>query len=610
VVSSLTPSITLVSGPINGSLIHRDGKTLAVYGDPRENAPPVERVLFTHGRRDVVWAGRSLVKAGAIAIVPAADKWMFTDVREFWGKFYETGRFHDYSNQSTRILSQPFPAVTTVRGSNRIVWRGISIDVLDTPGYTRGAVSYLLDLDGKRIAFTGDLIYGDGKFLDLYTLQDALPDFKENGYHGYAARASGVIESLHKIAAWKPDLIVPVRGPVITNPPQAMQTVIRRMQAVFRSHFVIDAMRWTRGDDKINAIAARVLGEQPTGWMPAAETQPRPPQWIIPIANSRLILSKAGNAFLVDCGVRNVVPELRRLHAQGRFKNLEGIYITHYHDDHTDYAQAVAEEYRCPVYAVAEMRDILERPEAYRMPCLTHNAIRSVTARTENAKQRWNEFELTFFYFPGQTIYHGGLLLKKDSGERIFFVGDSFTPSGVDDYCLTNRNLLPPNKGFVYCLGILRKMGFDYQLINQHLLPTFHFSHRQIDFMLDTWKKRVSLLHDLFPWDDPNYGVDEQWARFYPYTSRAAAGRPLQLQVIVRNHSPKRQEYMITPHVPAGWTVAASPLKIRLRPRQEGSIAVPIKPAPRARGLSVVTADVSFGNWDLHEWFEALVSVQ
>src|SRR5213079_2425167 len=42
--------------------------------------------------------------------------------------------------------------------------------------------SYLLELDGKRIAFAGDLIYGDGKFIDLYSLQDAIPDVKEDGY--------------------------------------------------------------------------------------------------------------------------------------------------------------------------------------------------------------------------------------------------------------------------------------------------------------------------------------------------------------------------------------------------------------------------------------------
>jgi len=80
-VETLTPNATVVRGPVNGVLIRRNGKALAVYGDPRENAPAVERVLFTHGRRDVVWAGRGLVRRGAEAVVPAGDKVMFTDVK-------------------------------------------------------------------------------------------------------------------------------------------------------------------------------------------------------------------------------------------------------------------------------------------------------------------------------------------------------------------------------------------------------------------------------------------------------------------------------------------------------------------------------------------------
>ena len=39
-------------------------------------------------------------------------------------------------------------------------------------------------------------------------------------------------------------------------------------------------------------------------------------------------------------------------------------------------------------------------------------------------------------------MYHDGLLVKKDGGESVFFVGDSFTPSGIDDYCLLNRKCM------------------------------------------------------------------------------------------------------------------------------------------------------------------------
>jgi glyoxylase-like metal-dependent hydrolase (beta-lactamase superfamily II) len=607
-IEKVTASLSVARGPVNGVLIQRGGETLAVYGDPRPNPVRATRVLFTHHRRDVVWAGRAMVEHGAEAVGPEAEKALFDGAALFWDH-YRTGRFHDYADQSSRVLAEPLSLAKTVRGGGAIDWQGLAIRVMDTPGYTRGAVSYLIEIDGKRVACVGDLIYGNGQILDLFSLQDALPQLKEDGYHGFAARAGDVVESLRKIAEWKPDMLIPARGPVIRNPDEAIGTLTRRLQDVFASHFAIDALRWYRGDDKIRAMAARVLGPKPVDWMPMAEkVQEKLPEWIIAITNSRLIVSRTGSAFLVDCGNRRVVEEVRRLKREGAIKQLDGIYITHYHDDHTNLAQELASEFHCPVYFCREMRDILEHPEAYRMPCLTPNAIHSVHPMEQGATQRWNEFEFTYSYFPGQTIYHGGLVAKRDDGQTIFFVGDSFTPSGMDDYCLLNRNFFAPEKGFLDCLNDIKKMTGDYLLINEHVPPAFRFSPRQIDFMIQTFEKRRQLLSPLFPFDDPNFGVDEEWARFYPYTAEAAAGGRVDMKVILRNHSSSQQEFRVTPHVPPGWKAPRGPLRVSVGPRQERSVNVPITVG--SAGLKIVTADVAFGPWDMREWSEAMVTVK
>ena len=605
---TLTPGVSVVRGPVNGVLIRRHGETLAIYGDPSPNPVQARLVLFTHHRRDVVWAGRRMVERGAQAIAPDAEKSLFTGVEQFWDH-YRVTRFHDYANQSSRILAEPMPLARTVRGGDTIEWQGLSIRVMETRGYTRGAVSYLIEVDGKRIACVGDLIYGQGQLLDLFSLQDVIPQVQEDGYHGWAARAGDLVESLRKIEAWKPDVLIPARGPVIGDPPRAIETLIRRLQAAFASHFAIDALRWYRGDDKIRAMAARVLGPTPVRWMPIAETvEEKVPEWIIPITNSRLIVSRTGAAFLVDGGNQKVVKEVKRLKRQGVIQQLDGIYITHYHDDHTDMAQAMADEFHCSVYFCREMRDILEHPEAYRMPCLTPNAIHSVHVMEDGAKVRWNEFEFTYSYFPGQTIHHGGLAVKKDNGRTVLFVGDSFTPTGMDDYCLLNRNFLSPEKGFLDCLNAIKRMTGDYLLINEHVPPAFHFSPAQINFMIETFEQRRTLLSQLFPWDDANFGVDEQWARLYPYSAEAAEGGSVELKVILRNHSASRQEFRITPHVPPGWKAPRAPLVVSVAPRLERSVTVPLTVGKA--GLKIVTADVAFGPWDLREWMEAMITVK
>jgi len=602
-VETIGPGVSFVSGPVNGVLIERPGGVVAVYGDPRPKPSPARMVLFTHHRRDVVWAGRTVVRQGAQAVAPEAEKALFSGVPDFWSR-YRTARFHDYANQSSRILAEPVPLARTVRGGDIVE----GIQVLDTPGYTRGAVSYLIEAGGKRIACTGDLIYGDGRIFDLYSLQDAVPVAKEDGYHGYAARAGDVVASLRKVAAWKPDLLVPARGPVIRDPAAAIDALIARLQAVFASHFSIDALRWYRGDDKIRVMAARVLGPAPVEWMPMAETMEQQlPPWIVAITNSRLIVSRSGAAFLVDCGNSRVVEEVRRMLREGKIQKLDGIYITHYHDDHTDMAQAMADEFHCPVYFCEEMRDILEHPEAYRMPCLSPNAIHNGRPMKDGERQTWNEFEFTYSYFPGQTIYHGGLLVRRDS-QSILFAGDSFTPSGMDDYCLLNRNFMPPEPGFLECLRQIQKVTGEYLVINQHVAPAFRFSPAQLDLMISTFSKRRELLAALFPWDDPNYGTDDSWARFYPYTTVGAVGGPVPLAVLLRNHSAKAQEFRVTPRAPGGWRAPAGPLTISVPAHAERTVHFAVTPG--AAGLGIVTADVAFGEWDLREWAEAMVTVK
>jgi glyoxylase-like metal-dependent hydrolase (beta-lactamase superfamily II) len=597
---NITPSVSVVRGPVNGVLITKNGKTLAVYGDPREKSVHADKVLFTHHRRDVAWAGCAMVEQGAEAVYPAAEEQMFSGVAAFWAKY---SQFHDYSNQSTRVLTSPIGSGRAVRGGDHVAWNGLDIEVRDTPGYTRGAVSYLLVADGKRIACVGDLIYGDGRILDLFSLQDAIAETKEDGYHGYAARAAEVIASLRQIAEWKPDVVIPARGPVIRNPQEAIQKLIGRLQDVFASYFAVSALRHYRGDEKLKIQARRILGDRRVDWMPMAKTAD-PPSWIRVIGNTRVIVSSSGNAFVVDCGNRRLLDGVKQMQRDGVFKTVEGIWVTHYHDDHTNFVQTASEELNAPVFSTPQLKDILARPIAYKMPCLTPNPIKNLTVVADGSSRRWHEFEFTYSYFPGQTLYHDGLLAKKDGGETVFFIGDSFTPSGIDDYCVLNRNFVEPEHGYEYCLNYVKRAKPDW-LVNEHVDPAFHFSDAQIDTMLKNLQERRLQLAALFPWDDPNFGIDEQWARFYPYRSEAKAGERIELKVILLNHSPVQREFVITPHVPGIGT-----FKIKVAPRSTGEVVIPMTVGGKPGGPAVITADVSFGQWELREWMEALVDVK
>jgi glyoxylase-like metal-dependent hydrolase (beta-lactamase superfamily II) len=597
--AELPASVTLTRGALNGIRIG----PVAVYADAAGQSAAPEYILFTHARRDAVNAASGAVQRGAAAVGPALERTQFENPSSFWEPF-EKARFHDYAQPSTKVPVEAVRISRAVRGGEKLDLKGKQFEVVDTPGYTRGAVSYICDVEGKRIAFTGDLIVRDGRLPDLYSLQDAIPDAKARGYHGYAARAGALIASLRRIAALKPDVIVPVRGPVIEHPQEAISHLTGRLQQLMASHFSTDALLWYWGPDNLKVRSSSALDGKPVDSMPMADQQALP-AWIIPIANSRLIVSKTGAAFLVDAGYRDILKRLGELREQGKFRKLEGIWITHYHDDHTDHVQSVSDHFGAPVYYTDTMDEILRYPGWYRMPCLTVAPIKG-SAQADGRKMQWQEFELGFYRFPGQTLYHGGLHLRRETGEEIFFVGDSFTPSGIDDYCLYNRNISREGEGYLYCLDLLRRFPKTW-LINQHVEPMFRFSDAHYTRMNRELTARMRLLDELSPWPDRNFLVDESWARLYPYGQEVARGE-FEVELRLMNHSPRAQRFEIKWNAPAGMAFISGDQSVQIAGRTEGRAKARFR--AEESGLHILTIDVSFGDYRLPQWTEAMVRVR
>ena len=593
---ALPSNVQLKPGAVNAVRVG----AVAVYSDP--GPQPARYVLLTHARRDVAAAGEAAVRRGSAAVIPEREQEYLTNPMSFWEKF-ETARFHDYAQPSTKVPARPIPAGRRVRGGETLDLEGLRFRVLDTPGFTPGAVSYILETQGKRVAFTGDLILEGGRLADLYSLQDAIPESKTRGYHGYAARAGALVASLRQIAEAKPDILVPARGKPIEDPQAAIDSLIRRLQSLMTSHFETDALLWYWGEESLRIRSRSVLDGKAVNSMPMAR-QERLPSWIVPIANSRLILSQSGEAFLVDGGYRDILKTLEQTRQQGKFRRLTGIWVTHYHDDHTDHVQSVSDHFGAPVYHTEAMTDILLHPSRYRMPCLTTSPIAG-KPQPDGRKLQWNEFEMTFHYFPGQTLYHGGLHIRRNTDE-IFFVGDSFTPSGIDDYCLHNRNFLREGEGYLYCLNVLNRYPKAW-LINQHVEPMFQFDDSHYERMRRELRKRMQIIDELSPWPDRNFMIDESWARVYPYAQEVSPGE-FTLELRVMNHSAAGQDFQVKWRPPAGIQLISEEKSVQIRAQSEGRATARFRPV--RPGLHVVTVDLRFGKYELPEWTEAMVRVR
>jgi glyoxylase-like metal-dependent hydrolase (beta-lactamase superfamily II) len=603
----VTSSLSVQSGPVNAVVIQKDDARLSVYGVSDRDSPRMEQVLLTHHRRDVAWAARLAVDAGAAAVAPAAEADLLAHPGTFWNAFTQN-RFHDYAQQSTKILASPLEVDRWVKQGDIVNWRGLQFQVLDTPGYTRGSISYLTKLDGKKIAFTGDLIYGEGQLVDLYSFQDEIPDAQVRGYHGYGGRLAQLLESLKLIALHQPDIIVPARGPVIRDPAKAIETLTLRVKALYRSYLSTNALHWYFKQDRMQICADRILEKGfPVTLMPYCHYE-ETPEWIWIKSTSRLIISDSGHGFLLDCGGQGVIDGIDQLIESGTVTQIDGIFVTHYHDDHTDMVEAASKKYDCPVYATREYIDILRNPAAYHMPAMTSNAISNLKLVGNGQSIRWNEYNFTFQFFPGQTIYHGALLVRRKGEPPVFFIGDAFSPSGVDDYCVLNRNLVGEDEGFLLCLKKVERIKEDTWLINEHIPHVFRFNDDEMLYLKSHYRARRNMLKELFPWDNPNYGIDEQWAVFYPYGTTAAARATVNLEVRITNHSSHRRSYQVTLHLPEGMTLVSGPRALSLAAGKSGSVRVQVQ-LPASPGNYLVTADVHSEGMAFNRWVEALVTV-
>ena len=161
----------LCDGP-RGLLIDPSGidlqKTLVRLGITQ-----IEHVLFTHHHRDNT-AGFPIADNVRIGVPEKEASW-FTEVETFWND--PQYRWHLYNYHPHNLMLADAISVTdTYTDGTQIAWGSASVKVIETPGHTDGSVTYLVDVDNKRFAFSGDLIYDEGKLWELYSLQKGTAD--------------------------------------------------------------------------------------------------------------------------------------------------------------------------------------------------------------------------------------------------------------------------------------------------------------------------------------------------------------------------------------------------------------------------------------------------
>ena len=230
-------------------------------------------VLLTHHHRDQGQGLPRAVEHGARVHVPPVEVELFTAVDQMW-RARQLDNTYLLRDDRFSLLA-PVPVTSTVPEYRTQDYAGVSFRVLPTPGHTVGSVSYLLERAGRRLAFSGDLVYAPGKVWSLASTQWS---YTEN--EGPAM----TVLSCRLLADERPDLLLPSHGEPMPDPAAALGLLAGRLQEYVDSRRSTpwDLERWLR--QPYLALSEHLLMNRTS------------------TAASYVLLSESGEALLVDYG--------------------------------------------------------------------------------------------------------------------------------------------------------------------------------------------------------------------------------------------------------------------------------------------------------------------
>ncbi|MGW2344243.1 MBL fold metallo-hydrolase [Streptomyces sp. NPDC001661] len=565
----------------------------------------VTDILVTHHHRDQVQGLARAAREGIRIWVPPVERDLIDAVDEHW-RTRPLDNDYDVRQDRFSLLNQ-VPVTGTVAEYRTARYGAFDIHTLPLPGHTVGSVGYVVDVDDRRLAFTGDLIHGEGRVWSLAATQWAYTGWHPNaGVEGAAATILSSIQLLDH----EPDLLLPSHGETVTDPPAAVTRLRTHLQEL------IDMRRATPWEPEPMLASP---------WKPVT---PHLLRNVTSMANSYALLSDSGTALLIDFGFDLTTglpgghdrssrrPLLASIEALRRDHGIERVDValpTHYHDDHVAGFNLLREVHATQVWAPGHIAPVLAAPARWDLPCLWYDPIPVDRALPDNGTVRWREYEIGVHELPGHTLYAAAYSFTVD-GRRVIATGDqqntAWTPDGGQpellNYQYRNRFRIDD---FVRSAELYQRLRPEV-MISGHWQP-FEVSDGYLD-MLSTEGARLARLHrELLP-RDVDFDAEGFGARIFPYRSAPAPGGTVPLTVEVRNPFPRAETARLELVVPPGWRADPPVRRLKLSGREvaEARFTLRVPADAPAAERTRVAVDLTVGQMAFGQQAEALVSVR
>ncbi|MBA7637676.1 Hydroxyacylglutathione hydrolase [subsurface metagenome] len=575
------------------AIVHKSKAVLVDFGSgeilnilPEINVDKVDFILHTHYHRDQCFGDKLAMEQSIKIAGPEREMKLFNSAEEFWKikSYYDIYFFKPTFFTSTYNI----PLDVTFKNKDNFNWEPYQFKIIDTRGHTKGSISYLVEIDGKKLAFTGDLIHSGGKTITYYDLQYYYNDNGENGI----IRS---FDSFKRLLSNTPDILLPSHGEIITKPKDEigiLKEKFERAREIFGT--------------KLASIEHAFSPEIDPGIRPVNLKKEFPSVIHRGFSPPYIIKGTQQNCILIDfagCSFFGYTEtQLKEMLDRFDIKTIDFIIPTHYHDDHTAGFQLLQQKCNLKVYALENIVDVLENPTHYRIGCLVDTPIKVDRVLKDGEILNWDKYEFKVYHFPGQTEYHMGLFGKID-GKSVFFTGDSVSPRLLADRhnnvnCI-NFCRLGEGVGYMKCADILLECNPEYLAIshvgiikvNKDLLKRF----KEYDSSYE------AIVSEIVAQEDPNMGFDPNWISFKPIRVIAKQGQQIKTNLVVRNYLNRESTIDFELNLPDRWEATLSSNSHSISPKtfEEIPISIRIPQDYSSDGRTIVTANIRWNGKNL-----------
>ena len=556
----------------------------------------VTDVLLTHHHRDVTQGLARAHAAGIRIWAPPTERDLIARVDRHW-QMREFDNIYDLREDRFSLLDDvPISGIVEEYRTDR--YGGFEVLTVPTPGHTAGSVSYLVEVGGRRLAFTGDLIAAPGKVWSLAATQ-----WTYTGIEGLGATILSALDLVDR----KPDILFPAHGDPIEEPIEAITLLTSRLQALISLRSPEMQVASLRERPYLE-ISRHLLRNRTS------------------LANTYALISDSGAALMIDYGYDfttglpagtdrssrrpwlQSVPSLKRDFGVDR---VEVVMPTHYHDDHVAGFNLLRDVEGTEVWAAENMVPIFEDPHRYDLPCLWYDPIPVDRSLAFGEPFQWHEYEITVHPLPGHTLFAAAIEFEVD-GRKVVATGDQQDGRWVVGERQEFLNYQYRNgfrfDDFVDSAQLYRRLGAEL-LISGHWLPR-PVTDDYLDHLLTSGAELARLHRELLPLDAVDFGAGGFGARIEPYRSHVAPGAVIDVEIVVRNPFDTPQEAEVALVVPADWEAEPVCQVVGLGPKAERRLTARVKtgsgPVRRAR----IGADLTVGGVRFGQQAEALVTVR